>query len=57
VSVRLRELAPWPQIDGYLDRALDLAPREREHWLSELTSSQPGIARILRELLSERIAT
>jgi hypothetical protein len=29
VSVRLRELAPWPQIDGYLDRALDLAPRKR----------------------------
>ena len=56
MSVRLRELAPWPQIDGYLDRALDLAPREREHWLSELTSSQPGIARILRELLSEREA-
>ena len=56
MAVGLRGLAPWPEIDGYLDRALDLAPAEREHWLTELTSSQPGIARILRELLAEREA-
>jgi eukaryotic-like serine/threonine-protein kinase len=56
VAVGLTGLAPWPEIDGYLDRALDLAPRERELWLSELTSSQPGIARILRQLLAEREA-
>jgi tetratricopeptide (TPR) repeat protein len=53
VAVGLNGLAHWPQIDGYLDRALDLTPAEREHWLTELTSSQPGIARILRELLAE----
>jgi hypothetical protein len=56
VAVGLSGLAPWPEIDGYLDRALDLAPAEREHWLTELTSSQPGIANILRELLAEREA-
>ncbi len=56
MAVGLTALAPWREIDGYLDRALDLAPHEREHWLAELTSSRPGIARILRELLAEREA-
>jgi eukaryotic-like serine/threonine-protein kinase len=53
VAVGLKGLARWPEIDGYLDHALDLAPAQREHWLAELTSSQPGIARLLRELLAE----
>jgi hypothetical protein len=53
VAVGLKCLAPWAEIDGYLDHALDLAPALREHWLTELTSSQPGIAGILRELLAE----
>ena len=56
MAVGLRGLAPWPEIDGFLDRALDLAPAERELWLTELTSSQPGIARIVRQLLAEREA-
>jgi serine/threonine-protein kinase len=56
VAVGLTGLAPWAEIDGYLDHALDLAPAQREHWLTELTSSQPGIARVLRELLAEREA-
>jgi tetratricopeptide (TPR) repeat protein len=46
----------WREIDGYLDQALDLAPAERELWLAELTTSEPGVARMLRELLSEHAA-
>jgi hypothetical protein len=53
VPIGLKGLARWPEIDGYLDHAFDLAPAQREHWLAELTSSQPGIARLLRELLAE----
>jgi hypothetical protein len=56
VAVGLKGRVHWPEIDGYLDHALDLAPAQREHWLARLTSSQPGIARLLRELLAEREA-
>ena len=56
MAVGLKGLAHWPEIDGYLDHALDLAPAQREHWLARLTWSQPGIARLLRELLAEREA-
>ncbi|HET9445075.1 MAG TPA: serine/threonine-protein kinase [Steroidobacteraceae bacterium] len=53
MAVGLTGLPRWPEIDGYLDRALDLTPAERERWLNELTSSQPGMAKMLRELLAE----
>ena len=46
----------WQLIDGYLDRALDLPPAEREHWLTQLKTSEPGIVHLLRELLAEREA-
>jgi hypothetical protein len=53
VAVGLKGLARWPEVDGFLDHAFDLAPAQRAHWLAELTSSQPGIAKLLRGLLAE----
>jgi hypothetical protein len=48
--------ALWRQLSSYLDHALDLEPRERDGWLSELATSKPAIAATLRELVSERDA-
>ena len=43
---------PWERIAPYLDRALDLEPRERETWLAELTQTRPEIALKVRSLLA-----
>jgi hypothetical protein len=48
VSAPPPERSDWQQVDGYLDRALDLEPAERESWLAEVATLQPGIARMLR---------
>jgi eukaryotic-like serine/threonine-protein kinase len=56
MSTPLHDRLSWQTIGGYLDRALDLAPAEREHWLAELTTTRPGIASTLRDLLAEREA-
>jgi eukaryotic-like serine/threonine-protein kinase len=42
----------WNAISPHLDHALDLEPRERDRWLSELDGSDPGLAKDLRELLA-----
>jgi serine/threonine protein kinase len=44
----------WKRLAPYFDRALDLAPRERETWLAELTTTEPDIAQSVREMLRER---
>ena len=46
----------WHELSGHLDRALDLAPDERERWLIGLAASQPLIVAALRNLLAERDA-
>jgi hypothetical protein len=43
---------PWSTIAPYVDKALELAPAEREPWLIELTTTDPEIARAVRELLA-----
>jgi non-specific serine/threonine protein kinase/serine/threonine-protein kinase len=46
----------WRELSGHLDRALELEPDEREHWLTGLAATQPPIAAALRNLLAERDA-
>jgi eukaryotic-like serine/threonine-protein kinase len=46
----------WHELSSQLDRALDLAPDEREHWLNDLAASQPLVVAALRKLLAERDA-
>src|SRR5712671_6727654 len=54
MTVLSQDLSGWPRIAAYLDQALDLNPREREIWLSELTATQSELAGTLRALLRER---
>jgi TolB-like protein/serine/threonine protein kinase/Flp pilus assembly protein TadD len=42
----------WNAISLHLDHALDLAAGERDRWLSQLDTSDPGLAKGLRELLA-----
>lgn len=45
------EIKLWTQVSPYLDKALELDPRQREPWLAALAAAHPEVARELRELL------
>jgi serine/threonine-protein kinase len=45
--------AQWQIRSDALDRALDLDPVEREQWLTDLAITQPELATMLRELMTE----
>jgi hypothetical protein len=45
--------ARWQTLSDSLDHAMDLDPVEREQWLTELATTQPELATILRELIAE----
>jgi eukaryotic-like serine/threonine-protein kinase len=47
------EAGQWQRIAPYLDQALDLELAEREHWLTDLTVTEPEIAAAVRKLLEE----
>jgi eukaryotic-like serine/threonine-protein kinase len=47
------DLSTWENIEGYLDTALDLAPEQREEWLTALATTAPSIAETIRQLLAE----
>jgi eukaryotic-like serine/threonine-protein kinase len=42
----------WAELGPLLDEALDLAPQEREPWLTQLEATRPEAARELRRLLA-----
>jgi len=41
----------WAEVGPLLDEALDLAPQEREPWLTQLETTRPDTAREVRRLL------
>src|SRR6266481_4270869 len=50
----LQDPSAWGQFAPYLDRALHLAPEERETWLGELAKNRPTLVHTLRKLIEER---
>ncbi len=54
MTATLRDPAAWEQIAPYLDKALQLAPDERELWLGELATNLPTVVTTLRKLIEER---
>ena len=48
--------ARWHVLSSHLDRALDLAPADREDWVAALDAQQPTLCRDLRSLLAEHDA-
>ncbi|HKU15142.1 MAG TPA: serine/threonine-protein kinase [Steroidobacteraceae bacterium] len=47
------DASAWSRIAPYVDRALELEPRERDTWLADLTSTDPQIAGQVRAFLAE----
>lgn len=47
------DASAWSRIAPYVDRALELAPRERDSWLTDLTNTDPQIASRVRAFLAE----
>jgi len=45
----------WEKLSPLLDEALEMDATARESWLSELQSSLPGLATVLRELLADKL--
>jgi tetratricopeptide (TPR) repeat protein len=46
--------ADWQRLSEYLDKAFDLDSGERERWLADLATTEPGIADSLRRLLAKQ---
>jgi hypothetical protein len=46
----------WGSLSEYLDHALGLTDAERELWLAELRSREPGVAQELEQLFALREA-
>jgi hypothetical protein len=47
------DASAWSRIAPYLDRALELAPPERDKWLTELTGTDPETGDAVRAMLTE----
>src|SRR5215471_5151137 len=47
------DLSFWARVADFLDRALDLEGDERETWLENLTTTEPSIAKAVRQLLGD----
>jgi len=54
MGTRPLDSTSWAEVEPYLDQALDLDPQTRETWLTDLATTEPGIAQTLRTLLQER---
>src|SRR5262245_66565621 len=54
--MRVIDRQRWRVLEPLLDRALDLPPDERAHWLNELSISSPDVAVELTSLLDEQAA-
>ncbi len=53
MNPNLFDPAQWQTLSDALDRALDLDPVARERWLTNLAVTQPELATMLRELMTE----
>jgi eukaryotic-like serine/threonine-protein kinase len=45
---------PWKDLEPHIDKAFELTPEECAQWLARLDTTEPALARDLRQVLAER---